>query len=220
MFGIDKYIEDLTGALKSAFGERLLYVGLQGSYLLGEASDDSDIDIMAVIDGLSVADLDAYRKALILVGNYEKSCGFICGKTDLAYWNPLEICHLLHATKDCFGELKKLVPKYSEQDERNYIKLSLNNLYHEICHRYIHADREYNALQLPASFKQVFYILQHLHYLQSGEFVPTKRELLEALDGDDRRVLEMSMSAQDGIDDFHGAFSLLFDWCRRTSEKI
>ena len=50
---------------------------------------------MAVIDNLTVEDLKTYQKALVSVGNFDKSCGFICGKADLEHWNPLEICHLL-----------------------------------------------------------------------------------------------------------------------------
>lgn len=171
---------------------------------------------MAVIDGLSADDLGAYREALIKVGNYYKSCGFICGKEELMHWNPLEICHLLHAAKDYFGELKELVPEYSMEDERNYVKLCLNNLYHELCHRYIHASREHNAERLPTTVKQVFYILQHLHYLETGDFVQTKRELLERLHGKDREVLEMSMAVQSGDFDFDKAFSLLFEWCQKV----
>lgn len=220
MYGIEEYIDILTDKLKCAFGERLLYIGLQGSYLRGEATENSDIDIMAVIDGLSVSDLRTYREALVSVGDFDKSCGFICGKTDLENWNPLEICHLLYTTKDYFGELKKLVPKYTAEDERNYVKLSLNNLYHEICHRYIHADREHNISKLPTTVKQVFYILQHLHYLRSGDFVQTKHGLFERLSGDDRRVLKMSMAVQNREYDFDSAFELLFSWCQRAMKEI
>ena len=100
MFNIEQYINDLISACKGEFGNRMLYVGLQGSYLRGEATESSDIDIMSVIDGLSVADLDSYRNILKSIGYFDKSCGFICGKNDLLNWNPLEICHLLHTTKD------------------------------------------------------------------------------------------------------------------------
>lgn len=34
-----------------------MYIGLQGSYLRNEETKNSDIDIMAVIDNLSVEDL-------------------------------------------------------------------------------------------------------------------------------------------------------------------
>lgn len=221
MLRIDEYVEELIILLKDAFGERLMYIGLQGSYLRNEETENSDIDIMAVIDNLSVEDLKTYQKALVSVGNFDKSCGFICGKADLGHWNPLEICHLLNTTKDYYGELKKLVPAYTIEDERNYVKLSLNNLYHEICHRYIHADREYNVIKLPITCKSVFFIMQHLYYLKSGNFVSTKRELLACVQDEDKIVLELSISLQDHTDyDFDRAFLVLFNWCQNALLKL
>ena len=41
MFRIETYMESLTIELKSFFGDRLLYLGLQGSYLRGEATNIS-----------------------------------------------------------------------------------------------------------------------------------------------------------------------------------
>lgn len=221
MFRIDEYIDELIYSLKDVFGERLVYIGLQGSYLRNEETKNSDIDIMAVIDNFSVEDLKIYQKALVSIGNFDKSCGFICGKTDLEHWNPLEICHLLNTTKDYYGELKNLVPKYTIEDERNYVKLSLNNLYHEICHRYVHADREYNISKLPITCKSVFFIMQHLYYLSSGNFIPTKRELLECVQDEDKTVLELSISLQNYSDyDFEKAFSVLFNWCQNALSRI
>lgn len=52
MFKVDEYIEQLIDALKAAFGEKLVYIGLQGSYLRQEETENSDIDIMAVIGDL------------------------------------------------------------------------------------------------------------------------------------------------------------------------
>lgn len=221
MIRIEEYIDELTDILADAFGERLVYIGLQGSYLRNEATENSDIDIMAVIDDISVEDLDTYRQALVSIGNFDKSCGFICGRADLSHWNLLELCHLLNTTKDYYGELKNLVPAYTMEDERNYVKFSLNNLYHEICHRYIHADREHNISRLPVTCKSVFYIVQHLHYLRTGNFVPTKRELLECVQDEDKAVLELSVSLRndDGYD-FDRAFSLLFRWCQSALARI
>ena len=53
MIDIEFYLTSAVDGLKSCFGERLLYVGLQGSYLRGEATEESDIDLMVVIDRLS-----------------------------------------------------------------------------------------------------------------------------------------------------------------------
>lgn len=221
MFRIDEYIEKLIDTLKNTYGERLVYIGLQGSYLRNEQTENSDIDIMAVIESISVEDLKTYQKALISIGNFDKSCGFICGKADLEHWNPLEICHLLNTTKDYYGELKNLVPAYTTEDERNYVKLSLNNLYHEICHRYVHADREYNISKLPITCKSVFFIMQHLYYLSSGNFISTKRELLECVQDEDKAVLDLSVSLQNYSDyDFDRVFSILFSWCRNALARI
>ena len=103
MFRIDEYIDELTDKLINAFGKRLEYVGLQGSYLRHEETKNSDNDNMVVIDNISVEDLNTYQKSLISIGNYDKSCAFICGKTDLEHWNPLEIFHLLKTTNDYYG---------------------------------------------------------------------------------------------------------------------
>ena len=221
MLRIDEYVDELIILLKDAFGERLMYIGLQGSYLRNEETENSDIDIMAVIDNLSVEDLKTYQKALVSVGSFDKSCGFICGKDDLKHWNPLEICHLLNTTKDFYGEIKKLVPEYTIEDEKNYVKLSLNNLYHEICHRYVHANRKYNVLKLPITCKSVFFIMQHLYYLSTGNFIATKRELLECVQDEDKTVLELSISLQNNIDyDFDRAFSILFKWCQNVLSRL
>lgn len=215
MLNADVYIDSLTSLLKEAFGPRLAYVGLQGSYLRGEATENSDIDIVVILDKLTVSDLERYRKIIKSAGHYEKSCGFICSTADMAAWNPLEICNLLHATKDYYGSLWKLVPKYSREDIRNFAKLSLNNLYHEICHRYIHAAKERNAANLQASYKSVFFILQTVEFLRTGAFVQTKREMLNRVSGMDKKVMEFSLAYPDD-GNFAEAFELLLVWCQET----
>lgn len=218
---IDNYIRKLISLLETQFGSRLIYVGLQGSYLRGEENADSDIDIMVVIDELSVSDLTDYRLIVQSLDHYEKSCGFICSKTDLMNWNPLEICHLFHSTKDYYGNLRGLIPEYSEKDIRNYIKISLNNLYHEICHRYIHTDSANNISHLPCTYKAVFFILQNIYYLQHKEFVATKKELLALLKGKNYAVLARSIALNSGdLCDFSESFELLFTWCQDTLKTI
>ena len=221
MVQIENYIVQMIGLLQEQFDSRLLYVGLQGSYLRGEANDNSDIDIMVVIDELSAEDLASYRSILQLMGHFELSCGFICGKQDLEHWNPLEIHHVLHSTKDYYGTLQHLVPIYTEQDIRNFVKLSVNNLYHQICHHYIHADNNRCLKNLSGAYKGVFFILQNLHYLTCGVFAATKAELLQVLKGKDRAVLAQSLALSSGKDcGFEESFDLLFTWCQETMRAL
>ncbi len=221
MVDIERYLFILIERLTACFGSRLLYIGLQGSYLRGEATEESDIDIMTVIDGLSVSDLDAYRAAVKSIQPVDKSCGFICSKADLASWNPLEICHLLHSTKDYYGSLRELIPEYSQQDIINFAKISVNNLYHEICHRHIHGGLERREPGIQNAYKAVFFILQNLYYLRSGTYVSNKIELLSLLCGKDHAVLDRLMAIQQGEKfTYENNFEMLFTWCQETLHSI
>lgn len=221
MVNIEQYISQLTQRLQQSFGPGLLYVGLQGSYLRGEATENSDIDIMVVLETLTAARMDQYREVLQSLGHFEKACGFLCSREDLAHWNPLEICHLLHTTKDCFGDLRSLTPDYADEDVRSFIKLSIGNLYHELCHRYIYRGPEKSAASLPGVFKGVFFILQNLHYLRTGSFVQTKKDLLPLLEGKDKAVLQRSLELS-RVDTFAFAesFDLLLTWCQETLKSL
>ena len=218
MFDLDRYLHDLISNCRTVFGDRLLYVGLQGSYLRGEAHENSDIDVMVILDRLSVQDMDRYREILKRIGFYERSCGFICGRDELFRWNPLEVCQLRHTTKDLYGTLADYLPSAKWEDEVNYVKLSLGNLYHELCHRYIHADRERNVAAFRGTCKAVFFLMQNLHYLESSRFIITKKELMAAASEEDRRVLELA-ELPDGFD-FDQAISILFAWCQSAFTRL
>ena len=218
MFDVDDYLQRLIGECKNAFGDRLLYAGLQGSYMRDEATDKSDIDVMIILECFSVADMDVYREILKKIGNYEKSCGFICGRDELMRWSPLEVRQLRHTTRDLFGELKSFLPSATRKDEVHYVKLCLGNLYHELCHRYIHADRRKNVAAFRVTCKSMFFLIQNLRYLESGVFALTKRELKEQVSDEDRAVLELAELPDDY--DFDAAFRLIFRWCQSAFARV
>lgn len=219
MFDLEKYINDLIKECKSKFKERLLYIGLQGSYLRNEAHSGSDIDIMAVIDKLTADDLSDYRQVLYTIGYFDKSCGFICGKDELLNWNPPEICHLIHTTKDYYGKLNKLVPQYTRQDELNYIKISLNNLYHALCHSRVHSEDMKSSF--PDICKSIFFIMQNMHYIETGVFAVSKAELAEMLNSSDKYILKTAEYIQHNADfDSDKVFKEIFEWCQNAILRI
>ena len=221
MFLAEEYMGQLVAALRDNFSDRLLYVGLQGSYMRGEATESSDIDPVVIIDHLSIDDLNIYRQIISNMESPEKSCGFICGSQELIRWNPLEICHLLHSTKDLYGKLADLVPSYSREDVRNFAKLSVNNLYHEICHRYLHASREQNAMHIADAYKNVFFILQNVYFLEKGIFATTKMELKQYLNEADRKILDTAAVLKVGTPiPFDQAFLQLYGWCKDIMNKL
>lgn len=219
---IDDYCQSLQSLLLSEFGEKICYIGLQGSYLRGEATGNSDIDIMVILESLTVGDMNLYQMVLKMVGHTEKACGFICSKTDMQNWNPLEICQLKYTTKDIYGVLEDYLPQWSIVDEINYIKLSLNNLYHALCHGYIYGNKEKRNDKILPLYKSAFFILQNTYFLESyranqqkAKFVLPKGELLKRLQGEDRYILETLLYLINGGEvDFDKHFELLLHWCQ------
>ncbi len=221
MIDIEGYMAELTARLKERFDGRLVYVGLQGSYRRGEANEKSDVDVMAVLDELNVEDLDAYKALIASLNVGAPSCGFICGAKELANWNALEVCQLVHETLDYYGTLKGLVPSYTDEDVRSYVKSSAAAGYHMLCHEYVYADAQACGQNLRGCYKALFPLLQNLHYLRSGHYAATKKELLGLLGGEDRELLLRAMELKQG-----GAcrvpedFRRIFLWCRNLLQTL
>lgn len=218
MFDINNYLSRLIEACRTAFGERLKYVGLQGSYMRGEATAQSDIDVMLILDRFSAADMDVYKGILKTLGCYERSCGFICGVQELKLWNPMEICHLRHTTKDLFGTLGDYLPHQTREDAVNYVKLSLGDLYHRLCHHYIHAQEGFSAAWVRSAAKSAFFLIQDLYFLESGSFLVTEKALREAVPEGDRQVLDLRKITED--QEAVLAFQELFQWCKRAFPRV
>lgn len=48
-FDIEKWLNTVIEKLKETFSKRLLFIGLQGSYNRGEATCESDIDLVVIL---------------------------------------------------------------------------------------------------------------------------------------------------------------------------
>ena len=219
MLDANACMNDLAPRLRDAFGARLVYLGLQGSYARGEADERSDLDVMCVLEGLSAADLDAYRQIIQGLPWAEKACGFICGREELAAWNPLEIACLLRSTQDWVGSLKALVPESTREDLRCYVQLSAGNLYHELCHRRIYRGAARSVEALPGCGKMALYILQSLALLETGSFPRTMAELTTLPSALDAQVAVRVLELRRGDAPCEQDFSLLLDWCRQALER-
>ena len=116
MVDIENWMGELAEKLTGRFGPRLLFLGLQGSYGRGEAGEDSDIDVAAVLDRVELADLDAYRAVVRQMPEGEKACGFLCGARELKSWPKYDLCQLARDTRDVYGRLKPLLPPLGRED--------------------------------------------------------------------------------------------------------
>lgn len=190
MVDIEAWMEELAGRVTERFGARLLLLGLQGSYGRGEAGEDSDIDVVTVLDRVELCDLDAYRVIVREMPGGELACGFICGADELKSWPKFDLLALIRDTRVICGALDGLLPPMGREDLAQGAAIGASGLYHAAAHTYLYTPREAWPEFLKEARKSAFFVLRMLHELRFGQWVHTRRELLDHLAGDERAVLE------------------------------
>ena len=86
MIDIQNWTEKFLHALTENFGERIWFVGLQGSYGRGEANENSDLDMVVILDELTIEDIRRYNEMLDNLPHREVICGFLSGKKEIINW--------------------------------------------------------------------------------------------------------------------------------------
>lgn len=210
MVDIKIWMEELADRLEERFGPRLLFLGLQGSYGRGEANEESDIDVVAVLDRAELSDLDAYRAIVRKMPEGEKACGFLCGAQELKNWPKYDLLAVVRDTRDVRGSLADLLPSFCRDDLAEAAAIGASGLYHAAVHTYLYADRENWHGFLKEAHKSAFFTLRALHELRTGENVRAKRDLLPLLSGDEREILAYSLSLKD--EPLEDAFARLVRW--------
>lgn len=176
MLDIENWLPLWSRAVLGRFGERAVFLGLQGSRARGEAREDSDIDTVLVLDRLDTSDLAALREALAPLPEREKLCGFVSGRAELLAWEPGELFQFYHDTRPVRGSLDFLLPLLGREAAPRSARAGAGAVYHGCAHYLLHggAPAELEALQ-----KSAFFALRALRWLETGEFPASRAELPE-----------------------------------------
>lgn len=184
--------------LKEAFGPRLRFVGLQGSYRRGEATEVSDIDICVILDRLDVADLPVLRATLDALPEGKKAAGFVAGAPELAAWPAFELFAFAQDMDAWYGELAPLLPPVSEADIRLGVRTAVAALYHEAAQLLLAADSlgaEAAVNALHSLRKSFLRALQGVMYLRDGIFPRDRAEALRRAHGEEAELLRTNDGA-------------------------
>ena len=114
MIEITAWMKEFLQTLNETFANRVWFVGLQGSYGRGEATETSDIDIVVILDQLSVTDIQKYNAMLDTLPNRELICGFVSGKDELLNWEPSDLFQFYYDTTPIQGSLDELLAVIDE----------------------------------------------------------------------------------------------------------
>ena len=208
------WLESFEDAVRETFGPELVFLGLQGSYARGEATQDSDIDVVVVLEELGPGPLARYRALLDGLPQREKVCGFLSSRAVLSAWEGGDRFQFYYDTLPLLGRLEDLFPVPGPEEARRAVQAGACGLYHACCHNLLHGRDPQVLAEL---FKSAAFTVQALHFLRTGVYVRRRAELLPLLPPEDRAILEgraQALSPEGGVP-FDALSQRLLDWSAR-----
>lgn len=178
MIDVKTWIKEFTNKVEQTFSNRVWFIGLQGSYGRGEATQTSDIDAVVILDELRINDLKVYRDMLDTLPNRELICGFISGKDELLNWDSSDLFQFYYDTAPIKGTLDCLLDKIDKRAVKRAIKIGACNIYHGCVHNFVHEKSEYILRSL---YKSAAFVLQAVWFYETGKYIKSKAELQNAI---------------------------------------
>ena len=213
MIDITAWTENFLQALNNTFTDRVWFVGLQGSYGRGEATETSDIDIVLILDELSATDIHTYNNMLDTLPHRELLCGFLSGKNEIINWEPSDLFQFCNDTTPIKGNLDKVLSVVDESAVDKAIKTGSCNIYHGCVHNMLY-EKDEDILR--GLYKAASFVVQAIAFRQTGNYIRHQKELLQVVSSDERAIIETFLNLKNGGKvDFNPMSEALFIWSKR-----
>ena len=213
MIEITTWMDGFLKVLNDNFENRVWFVGLQGSYGRGEATEASDIDIVVILDELTALDIQKYNAMLDALPNRELICGFLSGKDELLHWEPSDLFQFYYDTTPIKGSLDELLTVIDEAAVGRTIKIGACNIYHGCVHNMLHEKSEDI---LKGLYKSASFVVQAIAFKQTGKYIKLQSELRDVVSIDERVIVDTFLSLKNGgMVDFDSMSETLFAWSKK-----
>ena len=213
MIEITTWMNGFLSSINEAFGDRVWFVGLQGSYGRGEATETSDIDVVVILDELSITDVHKYNAMLNTLPYRELICGFVSGRDELLIWEPSDLFQFYYDTTPIKGSLNELLTVIDEAPIDRAIKIGACNIYHGCVHNMLHEKSEDI---LKGLYKSASFVAQAIAFKQTGNYISHQKDLLLVVSSDERTIVENFFSLKNGKTvEFSVMSETLFAWSKK-----
>ena len=213
MIDITAWMKNFLHTLNETFRGRVWFVGLQGSYGRGEATETSDIDIVVILDQLSATDIQKYNTMLDTLPNRELICGFVSGKDELLTWEPSDLFQFYYDTTPIKGSLDELLAVIDESAVNRAIKIGVCNIYHGCVHNMLHEKSED---VLKGLYKSASFVVQAIVFKQTGKYIKHQKELLKVVSSNEQDITHTFLKLKNGAAvDFSQMSEALFAWAKK-----
>ena len=218
MLEITTWLDVFLKAIEKTFANRVWFVGLQGSYGRGEATETSDIDVVVILDELSAMDIHTYNTMLDTCSNRELICGFLSGKNEILNWEPSDLFQFCNDTTPIKGSLDEVMAVVDESAVNRAIKIGACNIFHGCVHNMLHEKSEDILRGL---YKSASFVVQAIVFKQTGNYISHQKDLLQVVSSDERVIVEIFLSLKNGGKvDFTLMSETLFTWAKKWIVEI
>ena len=213
MIDITTWMQNFLQTVNETFANRVWFVGLQGSYGRGEATETSDIDIVVILDELSAMDIQTYNTMLDTIAHRELICGFISGTNEIMNWEPSDLFQFCYDTTPIKGSLEEVLALIDERAVNRAIKIGACNIFHGCVHNMLH---EKSKDILRGLYKSASFVVQAIAFKQTGNYISHQKELLQVVSSDERVIVETFLNIKNGgTVDFNLMSETLFAWAKK-----
>ena len=213
MIEITTWMDRFLKALNDQFGDRVWFVGLQGSFARGEATENSDIDMVVILDELSSSDVATYNTMLDTLPHRELICGFLSGKNEILNWEPSDLFQFYYDTKPIKGSLDELLSLIDDTAVTRAIKIGVCNIYHGCVHNMLY-DKSEEILR--GLYKSASFVVQAIAFKQTGKYIRHQKDLLQIVSPDERVIVETFLKLKNGgAVEFDEMSKNLFNWAKK-----
>ena len=213
MIDIKNWMNTFLDALNTTFSDRVWFVGIQGSYGRGEATETSDIDVVVILDELSAKDIQAYNNMLDTLPHRELICGFVSGKKEILNWEPSDLFQFYYDTTPIKGSLDELLSVIDESAVDRAIQIGICNIYHGCVHNMLH---EKSKDILKGLYKSASFVVQAIAFKQTGNYIKHLKDLLGVVSSDEQAIVEAFVNLKNGgMIDFNLMSETLFAWSKK-----
>ena len=213
MIDITAWMQNFLQTLNETFANRVWFVGLQGSYGRGEATETSDIDVVVILDELSAMDIQTYNNMLDTMSHRELICGFLSGKKEIMNWEPSDLFQFCHDTTPIKGSLDEVLAVIDESTVNSAIKIGACNVYHGCVHNMLHEKSEDILRGL---YKSASFVVQAVVFKQTGNYISHQKDLFQVVSSDERVIVETFLNLKNGgAVDFNLMSEILFAWSKK-----
>jgi predicted nucleotidyltransferase len=220
---VGKLLKEFVNLMKKTYDKNLVFIIHHGSWATGEASPESDIDTLVMLERITKKELDKLRK-ILKQRKYRKMVVLLFSRLDMNNFVPFKRHQFHLGSRLLYGKCPLPAPTREEMVTEMRKTADTVGYWSKFLYTHLHLA-ENVARKMYWRFREAIISLRIYVQWKTGEFPVTRRRLKELLDDpEDREIVEIIEQWEENKDKYEKDPDLLLvkglDFSQRILKKI